>query len=1038
MVIVTSLVTFTGCKNYDDDIASLQKEIATLTTGSNSAIDIKIKGLTDEINALKTKVTALEANGATDDEVAAVKADILSKTVSLEAFNAYKATVTAELAAITAELATKATTANLDAKILEVKTAITTLGGQLDVKIAALDAKIANLAIADGEIKARLAILEGLLKVSNGKSAVLDGFTTQLATQLSLINANTLNITTIQNQLKDLLEKQNKNTADIALINNNLKTLVNAMGLNFASLSSRLTSLEFVPEFFVNGIESMNFSPLESNCKIISASVIVAYHLNPSFITKEDIEINNLSFAVLKSTNIITYMGAPALAADTRVKGTFVKIEDGKIFVSVSVEDFNDLLGGSNVTGGSIEKFSMIALQIPLSEKAVKENKIEFDTNGKMVIVGSTTYPAARLITSNYARLYNQNMKAQTDVYLAKVMPTNPESYLKLPQTVAGAIALTVNGVDGATVTDPLVISLPFEKTINLSDYIKAIFKNQGFDVEKYGLKFKFDLLNDNLATPAPIVYIRGVNMMDQQAFINISDNAKGTINATKLTPIQIDDAKGRTPIVRVTMYNDQDPNCSVLMSFVKVLIEEGPYPDPITVPFIFEDLIAGCSNTVGVLTLEQMNLNLYNRLNLTKEEFHNIYPSVNFSYSGDGVVAEEYTVNGLTDYLLNWTLTASQVWAKLMLSNPATFTGTAKYISSRPNTYPDITITFTRKFTLPENTLNVNTTIDNYWYSNTAVSPYPYIKHNIYVPNVGETNNALAVFSNNINQVFEQNLDKSLKISANNYEYYFYLNQPILDNGLSGGIQLTPSPDGKTLLNGGEVVATIKPFVSNTGDILELNKASETAKLLLNQSTENMKARIGIRTLYCESIPDTKMSVTVKGNPFFDVIFVRPINPQPAADQYFVDALNFGDKYTYLEISKLTNLNDWRYNNAVASFATHFNYYSYYGVTNITADIANIRTDLNQAPGVKVPLSQYPDIRVAYVASIPGVNNPAPTNPKTFFGYITYNNTGSTLGKLFSIYVPATITYSWGTILSTEIKVDVWKTVGGSGVKRK
>ena len=129
-----------------------------------------------------------------------------------------------------------------------------------------------------------------------------------------------------------------------------------------------------------------------------------------------------------------------------------------------------------------------------------------------------------------------------------------------------------------------------------------------------------------------------------------------------------------------------------------------------------------------------------------------------------------------------------------------------------------------------------------------------------------------------------------------------------------------------------------------------------------------------------------------------------------------------------------MTNLNDWRYSDAVASFATHSNYWSYYGITNITADVAGIRTDLNQTGTTTVLLSQYPDLRVAYAATVPGVTAPT-TN---FYGYLTYNNTGNTLGKLFNLYVPVTITYSWGTIQSETVVVPVWKTVGESGVKRK
>ena len=198
------------------------------------------------------------------------------------------------------------------------------------------------------------------------------------------------------------------------------------------------------------------------------------------------------------------------------------------------------------------------------------------------------------------------------------------------------------------------------------------------------------------------------------------------------------------------------------------------------------------------------------------------------------------------------------------------------------------------------------------------------------------------------------------------------------------------------------------------------------------------MKARIGIRTTYC---PENQIvaAVTINGKPYFDVVFVRPISPQPGSGEYFVDALNYGDKYTYIEIAKLTNLNDWRYPDAVAKFSTHLNYYSYYGIvpnTGIKVDLNNIRTDLNQAAGVTVPIGNYPDLEVAYALDLTAYGVTLPTT--NHFGYLTYINTGNTLGKEFNLYVPVTITYAWGEITSAEVVVLVKKTVGQSGVKRK
>ena len=126
-------------------------------------------------------------------------------------------------------------------------------------------------------------------------------------------------------------------------------------------------------------------------------------------------------------------------------------------------------------------------------------------------------------------------------------------------------------------------------------------------------------------------------------------------------------------------------------------------------------------------------------------------------------------------------------------------------------------------------------------------------------------------------------------------------------------------------------------------------------------------------------------------------------------------------------------NLADWRNGtDYVSTFAQYPTYFQYYGVTSITADLANIKTDLNQTAGVRVPITNYPDLRVGYAASVAGVT------PVAADGYLTYQNTGNTLGVPFYLYVPVTINYAWGSIVTTEITVLVKKTVGPSGVKAK
>ena len=256
----------------------------------------------------------------------------------------------------------------------------------------------------------------------------------------------------------------------------------------------------------------------------------------------------------------------------------------------------------------------------------------------------------------------------------------------------------------------------------------------------------------------------------------------------------------------------------------------------------------------------------------------------------------------------------------------------------------------------------------------------------------------------------------------------------------LDDGTVLTVNSNGNQLSINNDVIATINPYATNVGDVLVLNQGSAKAKELLNKGTELLKARIGIRTTYC---PENQIvaAVTINGKPYFDVVFIRPISPK-AGSGSFTDGVNYGDAGSYIKITDLTNLNDWRFPDNVAKFSTHTNYWSYYGVTNIAVNVANIKTNLNKEDRLPadslVNISQYPDLEVAYALNVPGVTNPNPTSPNTFFGYLTYINTGNTLGKTFRLYVPVTITYAWGTISSELLPVQVLKTVGQSGVKRK
>ncbi len=1045
-----------GCKSYDRQIDDLNADVVTLKSDVTKQIgDLKTQleaTINAEVTRINGEIAALKADLATK----ATKEEVTALAVRIQALENFKTNAEGQIAELQAGLALAATKEELlalkdevNAKILELSQTLTaleakveTLDGNLTELKGKVDQNTADIAALKADVNTRIALLEGILDVKDGKSVVIEGIKTQLADQLNLINANTDKINDLLTRMKAAEDKIKKNTEDIAtlraevnILNKNMKEIAKAMSLNFSALSNRLTGLTFVAEYYVNSIPAMDFSPLMSACKTITPSVQIAYHLSPSFITEEDIETDNMSFVLIKDTKNVFKLngafGAPS-AEQSEVEAIYDSIANGKIYVSVAIAELDKVFGnmGTKILGVTIEEtFPSVVLQIPLSEKAVTENELVFDANGGMTVVNGKEYPADRVVTaSHYVRLDYNKLVAQKDVQLG--LNDADQTFPLLVHTAAEAKELSVEGIDGATETSPTVIWLPYKGTINLADTVAAILveKEELFDVEKYGLKFKFDLLDEKGQT---IEYVR--NTVNQQTLVNLSNAALGTVSAKDVPMTTIATSKGRTPIIRVTMYNDQDPTCPVLIGFIKLAFKEQP---DINLAFEFEKSAAICDTTDLALTSAWTVTNIYNKVGMTSTVFHTNYNP--FTQEGDGIVTEIADGDNL---VLNWAISPQEVWTKLNANptlNEVSFKTVVTYKALDQFVNPDFVVTLTKTFTRPTDEAKQNILvaelIAKYWYDKEGKNNgkvFEEVKHNVNVPTVDENTTTNTLFLSDISSAFVQDADKSLK-GYDNYEYYFLPTQPLHVDGTNGGTRLTVSEDGQELLSGTEVVATINPFAANVGDVLELNRESETGKRLLNYGPEFFRATLGVRYQFCPELVDadnnpipSTMAVTVAGNPSFDVVFVRPINADGVSGENFVDAVKFGEKGSYMTVAELVNLKDWR----GEEFAEMDNLYGYYGVEMITVDVANIKTNLN---GPIVPLSDFPSLRVLVEPTVPGVTEPAE------FGYLTYRNNGVVIGNDFELYVPVTVTYYWGTIQSTIVTVPVQKTIGPSGVKRK
>ena len=196
------------------------------------------------------------------------------------------------------------------------------------------------------------------------------------------------------------------------------------------------------------------------------------------------------------------------------------------------------------------------------------------------------------------------------------------------------------------------------------------------------------------------------------------------------------------------------------------------------------------------------------------------------------------------------------------------------------------------------------------------------------------------------------------------------------------------------------EAKEKLNAYAPKTGEVNTLDKV--------------LTARVKVVATMCGDI-----DVPVE-NKEFDVKFIRPISITDATAK-FVDGVTTTAKLNLTFV-------DWRGYNFVGTRVPNSNYFTYYGVKSIALDIPNAKTNLNNNWNDK--LSDLTNkIKLDFAAPTPAQIAAAD------FGTITYSNNGSTVGT-FQVKIPATVTYDWGE-LKTEVVVTIEKTQIG-GAKRK
>ncbi len=636
--VIAAFVTVTSCKDYDEDISKLETELSTLksTVLTQAELNTVKTQLEASINQVKTDLAAVK----TKADASASKAELdaaMALVVKLETYNAYKAIVDADLAKLKADMAKAATKEEVNA-----------------IK-ATLESSINQV---KDEYGARLANLEAILKIKDGKSEVLDQIQLDLTEQLAMIEANAAEIAAVKadllakyNELKALIEA---NRMDIDALDDkveaykseleneiaDLRTELTGMIIDvYRSLDHRVYTLTYIPDYtsydgtpqiVVRGITEWMFnkpakqiyytpdwnSDWDENWsvkqigKIYKGITILRYNVSPSNVEMSDFEI----YALLHKTSLLRYADTKSAPIMLTAQATLANgVLSVPVMVAESDYDYedgswwgNDYLAVVSTRNGDAKWGSNVSVALQ-----VKNINVEMD-NDENRYVTSTEYVKANFdLSEGRIALNEKSLKDDGDL-----LPVGVEYDEIASASYASDISLWNGKSQSGDMTDVL------NHTINLNNYIYGMFDDYYEDWEKM-TEFGFNAHTFKFRR----VYLEseGVNQTNDYVTLNETTGVIGVKpDGNKVNQAAV----GRTPIVEVTALVNGKVHA---VGYIKIIITDGFDNSPVKFEFTLQDYVLGCNSTYKLTNVDIDAIDFdqvfnHSRIQLGKDAFFTEY----------------------------------------------------------------------------------------------------------------------------------------------------------------------------------------------------------------------------------------------------------------------------------------------------------------------------------------------------------------------------------------------------------------------------
>lgn len=953
LVVAAPACSFVSCKDYNDDFASVRKEIAADKADLKTVKDDlngQITTLKGQLEEAKKKAGELEAKLAgyaktSDLDPYAKKADLDPYAKKEDLADYVKKSEVEQLRTEIAKIATletkvgaletakgqletlingKVDKAEYNTKVAEIAGKIDAAQGKVTTLETTLGTKISNLVTADEGLTKRLdlqkevldkfeVLLRGVEKknfLSAAQIEALNSITTlkeDVAANKTAVGGHTEKITKLQEALDkaktDLATVQtelaNRHTkAEVeALINEKVSPLQQSIDEIDEALGvlehNLLTSLVLIPESYYGGVEAIESNQFAYNAWTVNKveNGVVTYTTNPK-------------------------KGRDAKTTSRYAEAVYLLNPSGAI-LDTKPENFTYLAYDRVVRGGNSEA------QVTVKKATVAEGKLTvvLDIAGKtkdpnpdeMITVAALQYKAPtednnkpRIISSDFAAIYTNEY---SNLQIFKL-----EKSVAAPTSLNAPIDWEVNN-EGGSKNIAEAIQTQGEQ---FDGTLAAMDKNAAEKVSrltKNGFHYEYHLVKTD------------ANDKSYEAFE--LDQKTGVIKA------KYDASKpfvhvGKTATVRVTLVHGTDV---AALGFFKVHISQ---KDKVVKEFTNTNEVKfTCSDKEVAADKFEVDVNqvaeaIKAQASLEANDWEFVNPNGELTqYTFDGDVAKavapekklgKVTLSANGKNLVWDNITKEQVATLKPGSSVATYVKVQKKSDTKVRFYVKLTYKPASEQAAPVAEF-VGERISNDWFQNNNVASEQELRMHFNIDKNDESRLQRFVYTINDSYVKGSVKNKDLTGFSNavltsvHAGWAFVTPRETEVTGIDGKkYKLEVANNGKQLKANGDVIAQITD--AEVGKIELLN--NPTTQVLLNKAGhkelkdgQTLTARVGYVTTVCGGDKPTKLKTAGKPTEF-DVKFLRPLDFKFEGSVEFTDA-NIGKTEQSLNFSNIVKFTDWR-----------------------------------------------------------------------------------------------------------------------------